>query len=141
MKQKPACCCPCRATFSKEHILQDQNTFCRNTFYMNTFSRNTFYRNRAHSTGTHSTGTEHILQEHAHLATTKKCAARTNSKKLKKRKKMKLQEYYRSGRMMLQMAQSVGRLVLAGRELTKLAGFTSRLHEFGDVLKDLQVSL
>lgn len=48
------------------------------------------------------------------------------------------EEYYRSGRMMLQMAQSVGRLVLAGRELTKLAGFTARIHEFGQVLKDLQ---
>jgi hypothetical protein len=39
---------------------------------------------------------------------------------------------------MLQMAQSVGRLVLAGRELTKLAGFTARLDEFGEVLRDLQ---
>jgi hypothetical protein len=37
--------------------------------------------------------------------------------------------------MMLQMAQSVGRLVLAGRELTKLAGFTARLDEFGEVLE------
>ena len=48
------------------------------------------------------------------------------------------EEYYRSGRMMLQMAQSVGRLILAGRELTKLAGFAARLHDFGQVLKDLQ---
>jgi ATP-binding cassette subfamily D (ALD) protein 3 len=40
--------------------------------------------------------------------------------------------------MMLQMAQSVGRLILAGRELTKLAGFAARLHDFGQVLQDLQ---
>ena len=39
--------------------------------------------------------------------------------------------------MMLQMAQSVGRLVLAGRELTKLAGFTARIDEFGEVLEGM----
>ncbi|EKX51950.1 hypothetical protein GUITHDRAFT_84943 [Guillardia theta CCMP2712] len=48
------------------------------------------------------------------------------------------EEYYRSGRMMLQMAQAVGRLVLAGRELTRLAGFTARIDELENVLKELQ---
>ncbi|KAJ1470305.1 hypothetical protein T484DRAFT_1848240 [Baffinella frigidus] len=45
------------------------------------------------------------------------------------------EEYYRSGRMMLQMAQAVGRLVLAGRELTRLAGshLESQLFEAGNV--------
>mmetsp|Transcript_70545 Transcript_70545/g.188290 ORF Transcript_70545/g.188290 Transcript_70545/m.188290 type:complete len:669 (+) Transcript_70545:161-2167(+) len=49
-----------------------------------------------------------------------------------------LQEsYYRSGRMMLQMAQAMGRLILAGRELTRLAGFTARVDELATVLQDL----
>jgi ATP-binding cassette subfamily D (ALD) protein 3 len=48
------------------------------------------------------------------------------------------EEYYRSGRMMLQMAQAVGRLVLAGRELTRLAGFTARVDDLQTVLYDLQ---
>uniref|UniRef100_A0A7S0ME68 ABC transporter domain-containing protein n=1 Tax=Cryptomonas curvata TaxID=233186 RepID=A0A7S0ME68_9CRYP len=48
------------------------------------------------------------------------------------------EEYYRSGRMMLQMAQAVGRLILAGRELTRLAGFTARVDELCTVLQDLQ---
>ena len=33
-----------------------------------------------------------------------------------------LQDYYSSGRMLVRMAQAIGRLVLAGRELTRLAG-------------------
>mmetsp|Transcript_109 Transcript_109/g.318 ORF Transcript_109/g.318 Transcript_109/m.318 type:complete len:648 (+) Transcript_109:36-1979(+) len=45
--------------------------------------------------------------------------------------------YYRSGRMLLNMASAIGRLVLAGRELTRLAGFTSRVTELVGVLKDL----
>jgi len=48
------------------------------------------------------------------------------------------EEYYRSGRMMLQMAKAVGRLVLAGRELTRLAGFTDRVDELSTVLAELQ---
>ena len=32
------------------------------------------------------------------------------------------QDYYRSGRMLVKMAEAIGRLVLAGRELTTLAG-------------------
>lgn len=32
------------------------------------------------------------------------------------------QDYYKSGRMLVKMAEAIGRLVLAGRELTRLAG-------------------
>lgn len=39
--------------------------------------------------------------------------------------------------MLVKLAEAIGRLVLAGRELTKLAGFTSRVTELIDVLKDL----
>eukprot|EP01095_Lingulamoeba_sp_RSL-Kostka_P001850 TRINITY_DN1264_c2_g5_i1.p1 TRINITY_DN1264_c2_g5~~TRINITY_DN1264_c2_g5_i1.p1 ORF type:complete len:676 (-),score=243.24 TRINITY_DN1264_c2_g5_i1:186-2213(-) len=48
-----------------------------------------------------------------------------------------MEDYYRSGRMLMNLAQAVGRLVLAGRELTRLAGFTARVDELIDVLKDL----
>lgn len=39
--------------------------------------------------------------------------------------------------MLVRMAEAIGRLVLAGRELTRLAGFTSRVYELMVVLKDL----
>jgi len=48
-----------------------------------------------------------------------------------------MQDYYRSGRMLMNLATAVGRLVLAGRELTRLAGFTARVTELIDVLDDL----
>lgn len=47
------------------------------------------------------------------------------------------QHYYKTGRMMLKLAEALGRLALAGRELTKLAGFTARVTELMQVLKDL----
>lgn len=46
--------------------------------------------------------------------------------------------YYSSGRMLLNMAQSAGRLVGAGREFTKLAGHTRRMSELLEVLDDLE---
>nr|QST14993.1 ABCD3 protein [Diaphanosoma celebensis] len=49
----------------------------------------------------------------------------------------RLEEYYKSGRMLVKLAEAIGRLVLAGRELTRLAGFTSRVTELMTVLKDL----
>ncbi|RDD42669.1 ATP-binding cassette sub-family D member 3 [Trichoplax sp. H2] len=52
-----------------------------------------------------------------------------------------LEEYYRSGRMLVRMAEAIGRLVLAGRELTRLAGFTARITELMTVLKDLNNGL
>eukprot|EP00026_Physarum_polycephalum_P004379 Phypoly_transcript_04397.p1 GENE.Phypoly_transcript_04397~~Phypoly_transcript_04397.p1 ORF type:complete len:659 (+),score=90.82 Phypoly_transcript_04397:98-2074(+) len=48
-----------------------------------------------------------------------------------------MEEYYRNGRMLMSLAGAVGRLVLAGRELTRLAGFTARVTELVTVLKEL----
>lgn len=46
-----------------------------------------------------------------------------------------MEDYYRSGRMLMNLALAVGRLVLAGRELTRLAGYTARVTELQTVLK------
>jgi len=48
-----------------------------------------------------------------------------------------LQDYYSSGRMLMKLAEAVGRLVLAGREMTKLAGFTTRVTDLIGVLSDV----
>uniref|UniRef100_A0A8C4HMT3 ATP-binding cassette, sub-family D (ALD), member 3a n=1 Tax=Dicentrarchus labrax TaxID=13489 RepID=A0A8C4HMT3_DICLA len=48
-----------------------------------------------------------------------------------------LEDYYQSGRMLLRMSQALGRIVLAGREMTRLAGFTARITELIKVLKEL----
>ncbi|PAA75695.1 hypothetical protein BOX15_Mlig023809g2 [Macrostomum lignano] len=48
-----------------------------------------------------------------------------------------LEEYYQSGRMLVRMAEAVGRVVLSGRELTRLAGFTARIHELDTVLDEV----
>lgn len=39
--------------------------------------------------------------------------------------------------MLVKLADAIGRIVLAGREMTKLAGFTARVTELINVLKDL----
>lgn len=39
--------------------------------------------------------------------------------------------------MLVKLAEAIGRLVLAGRELTRLAGFTARITQLIKVLKDL----
>ncbi|XP_046400594.1 ATP-binding cassette sub-family D member 3 [Ischnura elegans] len=49
----------------------------------------------------------------------------------------RLQFYYTSGRMLVKLAEAIGRLVLAGREMTRLAGFTSRVTMLRKVLIDL----
>lgn len=49
----------------------------------------------------------------------------------------RLEDYYRSGRMLIKLAEAIGRLVLAGREMTRLAGFTARVSELMKVLDDL----
>lgn len=49
----------------------------------------------------------------------------------------RLEDYYKSGRMLVKLAEAIGRLVLAGRELTRLAGFTARVTELMTVLDDL----
>jgi len=50
-----------------------------------------------------------------------------------------MEDYYMTGRMMVKMAEAIGRLVLSGREMTRLAGFTQRVTEITKVLKDLQL--
>ncbi|KAG2760627.1 hypothetical protein JG687_00014919 [Phytophthora cactorum] len=49
----------------------------------------------------------------------------------------RMEDYFRSGKMLLKMSEAMGRLVLSGRELTRLAGFTARVTEMIDVLTDL----
>ncbi|XP_072234229.1 ATP-binding cassette sub-family D member 3a [Leuresthes tenuis] len=48
-----------------------------------------------------------------------------------------LEDYYQSGRMLLRLSQALGRIVLAGREMTRLSGFTARITELMTVLKEL----
>ncbi|XP_035277717.1 ATP-binding cassette sub-family D member 3 isoform X1 [Anguilla anguilla] len=48
-----------------------------------------------------------------------------------------LEDYYQSGRMLLSMSLALGRIVLAGREMTRLSGFTARITELTKVLKEL----
>ena len=48
-----------------------------------------------------------------------------------------MESYYRAGRMLVNLAKAMGRLVLAGRELTRLAGFTNRVTDLQRVLDDL----
>uniref|UniRef100_A0A673WMY1 ATP-binding cassette, sub-family D (ALD), member 3a n=1 Tax=Salmo trutta TaxID=8032 RepID=A0A673WMY1_SALTR len=48
-----------------------------------------------------------------------------------------MEDYYQSGRMLLSLAQALGRIVLAGRDMTRLSGFTMRITELRKVLKDL----
>jgi len=49
----------------------------------------------------------------------------------------RLKNYYTYGRMLVKMAEAIGRLVLAGREMSRLAGFTARMTELCKVLNDL----
>lgn len=45
--------------------------------------------------------------------------------------------YYENGTMIVRLGQAIGRLIMAGRELSKLAGFTSRVSELRKVIIDL----
>lgn len=49
----------------------------------------------------------------------------------------RFKSYYTYGRMLVKLAEAIGRLVLAGRELTRLAGFTARVTEIKNVLDEL----
>ncbi|XP_003403063.1 ATP-binding cassette sub-family D member 3 [Bombus terrestris] len=49
----------------------------------------------------------------------------------------RFKSYYTYGRMLIKLAEAIGRLVLAGRELTRLAGLTARVTEIKVVLDDL----
>ncbi|XP_012240870.1 ATP-binding cassette sub-family D member 3 [Bombus impatiens] len=51
----------------------------------------------------------------------------------------RFRSYYTYGRMLIKLAEAIGRLVLAGRELTRLAGLTARVTEIKDVLDDLNL--
>uniref|UniRef100_A0A8C2KC50 ATP-binding cassette, sub-family D (ALD), member 3a n=1 Tax=Cyprinus carpio TaxID=7962 RepID=A0A8C2KC50_CYPCA len=51
--------------------------------------------------------------------------------------KLNVHDYYQSGRMLLRMSQALGRIVLAGREMTRLSGFTTRITELMKVLNEL----
>ncbi|XP_033730778.1 ATP-binding cassette sub-family D member 3-like, partial [Pecten maximus] len=61
----------------------------------------------------------------------------TNPRHMKSTHSEMLEDYYKSGRMLVRMAEAIGRIVLAGREMTRLAGFTSRITELMRVLDDL----
>lgn len=62
-----------------------------------------------------------------------------NNQALKNKSKNEImQEYYNSGRMMFKLAEALGRLALAGRELTRLSGFTTRVDTLISVLHDLE---
>ncbi|KAJ0405239.1 hypothetical protein P43SY_006924 [Pythium insidiosum] len=49
----------------------------------------------------------------------------------------RMEDYFRSGKMLVKLSEAMGRLVLSGRELTRLAGFTARVTEMLEVLSDL----
>jgi len=49
----------------------------------------------------------------------------------------RMEFYYTSGRIMLKLVQSIGRIMLATREMSKLAGYTARMEELRTVLKDI----
>ena len=49
-----------------------------------------------------------------------------------------MEEYSRNSGYLVNLSQAVGRLLLAGRELTRFAGFTSRVSEFFGVLQDVK---
>jgi len=61
----------------------------------------------------------------------------TTPKYLNSTHSQRLEDYYQSGRMLVKMAEAIGRIVLAGREMTRLAGFTARITELMHVLDDL----
>lgn len=48
-----------------------------------------------------------------------------------------MEDYSRNSGYLINLSQAVGRLVLAGRDLTRFAGFTSRVSELLDVLEDV----
>ncbi|KAF4117105.1 ATP-binding cassette sub-family D member 3b [Onychostoma macrolepis] len=61
----------------------------------------------------------------------------TNQRHVNSTYSERLEDYYQSGRMLMSLAQALGRIVLAGREMTRLSGFTARITEIQEVLKEL----
>lgn len=60
-----------------------------------------------------------------------------NNKMAKENYNIRLENYYRSGRMLVKLAEALGRISLAGREMTRLAGFTERVTQIINVIDDL----
>lgn len=48
-----------------------------------------------------------------------------------------MEDYSRNSGYLVNLSQAVGRLLLAGRDLTRFAGYTHRVSELFDVLDDL----
>lgn len=63
--------------------------------------------------------------------------SKTDSRLLGQNHKTLMEHYYKSGRMLVKLAEAIGRMALAGREMTKLAGYTARVTDFAKVLSDL----
>ncbi|XP_059419835.1 ATP-binding cassette sub-family D member 3b [Carassius carassius] len=61
----------------------------------------------------------------------------TNQRHVNSTYSERLEDYYQSGRMLISLAQALGRIVLAGREMNRLSGFTARITEIQQVLKEL----
>uniref|UniRef100_A0A672SFE8 ATP-binding cassette sub-family D member 3-like n=1 Tax=Sinocyclocheilus grahami TaxID=75366 RepID=A0A672SFE8_SINGR len=61
----------------------------------------------------------------------------TNQRHVNSTYSERLEDYYQSGRMLISLAQALGRIVLAGREMTRLSGFTARITDIQEVLKEL----
>ncbi|KAI8596668.1 ABC transporter transmembrane region 2-domain-containing protein [Dissophora ornata] len=49
-----------------------------------------------------------------------------------------VEDYSRNSGYLVNLSQAVGRLILAGRDLTRFAGYTSRVSELFDVLEDIK---
>ncbi|XP_072940417.1 ATP-binding cassette sub-family D member 3 [Epargyreus clarus] len=49
----------------------------------------------------------------------------------------RFRHYYTYGRMLVKMAEGIGRLVLSGREMSRLAGLTARVTQLKNVLEDV----
>jgi len=48
-----------------------------------------------------------------------------------------IEDYSRNSGYLVNLSQAIGRLILAGRDLSRFAGYTSRLSDFFDVLNDV----
>ncbi|TKR66966.1 hypothetical protein L596_023186 [Steinernema carpocapsae] len=70
-------------------------------------------------------------------AVSRKFFAYNDKAMMAKSKNELIQDYYNSGRMMFRLAEALGRLALAGREMTRLSGFTTRVDQLMKVLNDL----
>ena len=49
-----------------------------------------------------------------------------------------MEDYSRNSNYLINLSQAIGRVILAGRDLTKFAGYTSRVADLFEVLEDVQ---